>query len=185
MRKLQFLSIIAIVAMLSTMVIAKPPTPWDGVATGKIPVVMDIVPAVSIEVPSGAKIKLEPLDYPNNNEQTPATWTGVANPQPILHSNVRVSVTGTLDVVNPVIQTDSGQWGIALQGQDWAVGDGSGLGGPQTYVATTDPMYLDVAYIGAGRAIPIAVYVQNPNLTVRAPEADSQVATVTLTASPY
>jgi hypothetical protein len=187
MRTLRILSVIAIVAMLSTMVIADtptPPTPWAGVATGQIPVVMDIAPAVSIEVPTGSKIKLMPLDYAKDTPGPP-TWTGVANPQPILHSNVRVSLAATLDVVNPVIQTDPTLWGIALQGQPWKVGSGGPLGGPDTFVTTTDSIYLDVAYIGAGRAIPIAVYVQNPNLTARPPESDSRVATVTLMASPY
>jgi hypothetical protein len=183
MRTLRILSVIAIVAMLSTMASAAPPAPWAGVATGQIPVVMDIAPAVSIEIPAGAKIKLLPLD--STLSASIPTWSGVANPQPILHSNVRVSLGATLDVVNPVIQTDPTMWGIALQGQPWKVGSGGLLGGVDTFVTTTDPIYLDVAYIGAGRAIPIGVYVQNPNLTARPPELDSQVATVTLTASPY
>jgi hypothetical protein len=185
MRKLQFLSIIAIVAMLSTMASAVPP-PWAGVATEEIPVVMDIVPSVSI-VTGNAKIKLEPVDYQSQGP-TPNTWTGVADPQPRLFSNVRVSVTGKLDVVNPVIQDDSQQWGIALQGQPWKTGSHiNDLGESQTYVTTTDPIYLDVEYIpqDTGREIPIAVYVTNPNFAARPVETDSVVAIVTLTASPY
>jgi hypothetical protein len=143
---------------------------------------MDIAPAVSIEVPALAQIKLMP------DSNTGNIWSGVAAPQPIIHSNVRVKVTAALNVVNPVIQHDANQWGLALQGQPYKTGTTvSGyLDGPVTLaIPTTDPWYLDVAYIGAGRACPIAVFVSNPNMTVRPPELNSQVATVTLTAASY
>ncbi len=181
MRYLRILSVIAIVAMFSAMAIALPP-PWSGVATGQIPVVMDIAPAVSIDA-NNALIKL----LPDANVGGLAIWSGVADPQPILRSNVRVSITATLDVVNPVIQTDPCMWGVALQGQDYKRGETSTgpLGGTNTTVTTTPPIYWDAVYIGTGRGVPIAVFVANPTLWVRAPEANSRVATVTLTATPF
>ena len=106
-------------------------------------------------------------------------WVGVANPLPIVQSNISISITATLDVVCPIIQTDATKWGIALQGMYWSIGSGS-LTTTNTYVCTTGPLDLDPAYIGEGRGIPIAVFVKDPDLTVMPPGL-SQVATVTLT----
>ncbi|MGA2914411.1 MAG: hypothetical protein ABSE89_00065 [Sedimentisphaerales bacterium] len=174
MRKLQVLSIIAIVAMLSTMVFAVPP--WDLNTSAQIPVVMDIVPSISIDL-NGSQIKL--LQKPGTD-----TWEGFANPMPIVHSNVDVKVSAKLDVVHPNIQLDGRNWGVALQGQPYTTGIGP-IVPPATFAAGPTPFwFMDVPYIGAGRQIPIAVEVISPDLTVRPPELNSPVAIVTLTVQP-
>ncbi|MGA2914412.1 MAG: hypothetical protein ABSE89_00070 [Sedimentisphaerales bacterium] len=170
MRKL----ILLIVALVSTMVFAVPP--WDLTTSAQIPVVMDIVPSISIDL-NGSQIKL--LQKPGTD-----TWEGFANPMPIVHSNVDVKVSAKLDVVHPAIQLTRSNWGVALQGQPYTTGVGV-LVPPDTLVVATTPFwFMDVPYIGAGRQVPIAVEVISPDLTVRPPELNSPVAIVTLTVQP-
>lgn len=130
---------------------------------------------VSLDV-NNAKITLLRQPYTN-------IWMGLADLQPIVYSNVSVAVTAQLDVVYPNIQTDGTKWGIALQSSPYYTnGTVNPIVDPETYTgAITPAWYLDVPYIGSGRAIPIAVYVESPDLTVRLPWLDNQVATATLT----
>ena len=161
------LLIIAVVAMLSATAVAQPPLPWvaneDSV---EIPVMMDIAPAATITLPVGCQILLTPAEGS-------AAFYGEADPQPIVTSNVRVHVKARLVPKNPNIQTSDDLWGVALQGQSW------------TDAKQNTPNWnLDPEFIAGAVEIPIAVYVESPDLTVRPPGV-SQVATVTLTVTPY
>lgn len=161
MRKLQVLSIIAIVAMLSSVSIAAPPPPpWSALGSIEIPVVMDIVPVASLSL-NGAIIKLEPAVGGNIGD-----FMGCANPLPMLMSNIPVNVTATVFLVAPDVTTHDDIF-VAIQGYDWDNPSG--------------PWLYDPAYIGNGVGIPVCVLYRNVNMAIRPEGLNERVGTVMLT----
>jgi hypothetical protein len=156
------LRIFAVVAMFSTMAFALPPTPWGAAGQILIPVVMDIVPVASLSL-NGAVIKLASTVGGDIGD-----FSGCANPQPILQSNVSVTVLAEVEPVAPLITNDANCY-VALQGQPW------GLTSAQDY---------DPAYIGSGVHIPVCVLFRQVNMAARPEGFDQRVGTVILTVTP-
>jgi hypothetical protein len=162
MRNLRILSIVAIVAMLSSVSIALPPTPWGAAGQILIPVVMDIVPVASLSL-NGAVIKLAPTVGGDVGD-----FSGCANPQPILQSNVSVTVLAEVEPVAPLVTNDANCY-VALQGQPWDF---------------TSAQDYDPAYIGSGVHIPVCVLFRQVNMAARPEGLDERVGTVILTVTP-
>jgi hypothetical protein len=182
MRTLRILSVIALVAMLSTTAFGG--NPWIVSSQLQVPVVMDIVPTITLNL-NGAFIKLTQqlnTDWWEGQTGLPPSSTKHAT----ITSNVNVVVTAELDIVNPNVQTNGYKWGVAIQGQAWSMGSGPIVPPATLVVPTTPGYYMDLTYINsfgaAGAPIPIAVEVEAPDMTVRPPGANQPVATVTLTA---
>ncbi len=168
MRKLQILSIVAIVALLSSVSIALPPTPWGAAGEIQIPVVMDIVPVASLNL-NGAIIKLVPTVGGGVGD-----FSGCASPLPLLQSNVPVTVTATVVPVAPLV-TDPCDCYVAIQGQDWAKSPPFGAGSINDY---------DPAYIASGVGIPVCVLFRGVDMSQRPQGLNERVGTVILTVTP-
>lgn len=156
------LLIMALLSIAAASVVAAPPTPWVGQPVSvEIPVMMDIQPVANLDL-RGSTIKLEQVDGSVN-------YVGEADPQPLLTSNVPVTVDATVTPVAPLVAPQA-SWGVALQGTGWG---------------TNPSVDYDPAYIGiSGVGVPVAVLVENPDLTQRPQGTDQRVATVILTVSP-
>ena len=126
------LLIIAIVAIFAATANAATP-PWSDPVSVEIPVIMDIMPVASIEL-NGSQIKLE-----LSNESTPGEiwYEGVADPQPILRSNVSVDVSATIAALAPTIVAGSDVFGVALRNQAY------------DYANLAIPVQYDPGVIGA------------------------------------
>jgi hypothetical protein len=166
MRTLRILSVIAIFAMLSTMVFALPPTPWGAIGTIYIPVVMDIVPVASLSL-NGAVIKLEPVVGGDVGD-----FSGCANPMPVLQSNIPVEVFATVEPVAPDVTDQDNCW-VVIQGDDH--------GNDWSHLSMAD---FDPEYIGGGVGINVCVLFRKVNMAMRPEGLNERVGTVTLTVTP-
>jgi hypothetical protein len=169
MRTLRILSVIAIFAMLSTMVFAAPPlppTPWSAIGSIHIPVVMDIVPVASLRL-NGAIIKLYPTEGGDVGD-----YSGCASPMPVLQSNIPVEVWATVEPVAPDVTSHDNCW-VVIQGDDW--------GNDWDHLSRAD---FDPEYTAGGVGINVCVLFRHVNMAMRPEGFNERVGTVTLTVTP-
>lgn len=163
------LVIIALVSIFATPAIAVPCSARSEGVQVQIPVIMDITPVASIDL-NGSQIKLE-LCYTNN--PCAIVYEGIADPPPILRSNVPVGVTATITPLRPIIE-DAAPFVVALGNQVYT-----------TAALEVTPLVIYKPLIGgSGVGIEITAAISNPDLTVRPVGLDAQVAVVTLTIIP-
>lgn len=159
------LMIIVTIAVLAASASAVPPVWWAANATVDIPVVMDIGPVAQIAL-NGAQIELLPING------TAADWEGFC-PQalrPVITTNVRVDISGTVVPVAPLVCPNLGDWKIALFGED--------------YVAAPNASTITVDALLSPYPLGIAVKAEDVDMTVRPIQDNARVATVTITVTP-